>query len=91
MVIMGVIQVVGSAIGAYNLVKGAYNMYCDAEVIKNQYRQHQRIVDEYRDAQTEKHDILTDSQFHRYENEFLVVNESMIIDPFKVASSSNNG
>ena len=84
MVIWGIVEIAISAVGAYNIAKGAYNMYCDAEVVKNQYRQHQRTTEEYRRAQlAERRDPLTESQFDRYEGEFMVLNESTIIDPYR--------
>jgi len=84
MVIWGVIELAVSAVGAYNLAKGAYNMYCDAEDVKNQYRQHQKTTKEYRRAQlSDREPPLTESQFGRYEGEFLVLTESTIIDPYR--------
>ena len=78
---MGPIEIAFSIIGAYNLVRGAYNMYCDAEEIKNQYRRQQKEMYEYRRAQNALNTSLTESQFHRVENEFIVLNRSLIIDP----------
>jgi hypothetical protein len=84
MVIWGIVEIAVSAVGAYNIAKGAYNMYCDAEVIKNQYREHQRTTEEYRRAQSlAPSDPLTESQYHRYEGEFMVLNQSAIIDPYR--------
>jgi len=79
---IGPLELAFSAIGAYNLIKGAYNMYCDAETIKNQYRQQQREMYKYKQAQNAVNPFLTESQFHRVENEFIVLNKSCILDPF---------
>ena len=58
-------------------------MYCDAEEIKNQYRTHQRTMAQYRRAQSTHHrDPLTESQYHRYEGEFIVLDKSRILDPY---------
>lgn len=82
MVIWAVVELTVSAVGAYNLAKGVYNMYRDAEEIKNQYRQHQKTTEQYRRAQNgQNNDPLTESQFNRYEGEFIVLDKSMIIDP----------
>ena len=83
MVIWGIVELTVSAVGAYNIVKGVYNMYCDTEKLKNQYRSHQRITEQYRRTQLGDYDHLTESQFHRYEGEFVILNESSIIDPYK--------
>lgn len=80
MVLWGVVELAVSAVGAYNIAKGVYNMYRDAEEIKNQYRSHQRTVEQYRNAQNIN--SLTESQYDRYEGEFMVLNKSAIIDPY---------
>ena len=85
MALWGVVEIAVSAVGAYNIVKGAYNMYCDAEVIRDQYRQHQKTTEQYRRAQLDDTDnLLTESQYHRYEGEFMVLNESAILDPYRL-------
>ena len=83
MVFWVVIELAISSVGAYKIAKGVYNMYCDAEEIKNQYRQHQKTTEEYRRAQLPGRNPLTESQYHRYEGEFMVLNRSAIIDPYK--------
>ncbi len=83
MVLWGIVELTVSAVGAYNIIKGVYNMYCDAEEIKNQYRSNQRTTEEYRRAQIgNRVDPLTESQYGRYEGEFMVLTKSMIIDPY---------
>jgi hypothetical protein len=82
MVVWELVEIGVSIVGAYNIIKGAYNMYCDAEVVKTQYREHQRITDEYRRAQNPNFESLTESQFHRYEDDFVVLNKSVILDPY---------
>jgi len=77
------IEVAVSAVGAYNIVKGAYNMYKDAETVKDQYREHQKITEEYLRTQGVKHqDPLTESQFDRQNDAFVVLSESQVVDPY---------
>ncbi len=81
MALWGIVEITVSAVGAYNLVKGMYNMYCDAEHIKNQYRTHQNTTEQYRKSQSTNYS-LTESQYHHCEGEFVVLNKSCIIDPY---------
>lgn len=84
MVLGAIIELTVSVVGVYNLAKGAYNMYCDVDKIKKQYRDHQHITEEYRRSQVGKGiDHLTDSQYHRYEGEFIVLEERTILDPYR--------
>lgn len=73
MVIWFAVEIVVSAVGMYNISKGVYNMYRDAETIKKKHRQHQKTIEEYRNACTDSKS-LTESQYHRYEGEFLILN-----------------
>ena len=81
MALWAIVELTISTVGTYNLVKGVYNMYRDAEEIKTQYRQHQHTAEQYRRAQTGH--SLTESQYDRYEGEFMILNKSMIIDPYQ--------
>lgn len=81
--LISMLELTLSAVGVYNFVKGVYNMYCDAEEIKNQYREHQKTMYEYKLAQNVMETSLTESQFHRFEGEFVVLNKTAIIDPYK--------
>ena len=85
MVVWIFIEVAVATVGAYNLLKGAHNMYCDAESIKEQYRNHQKVTEEYFRTQglTKNIDPLTESQFARFEDEFMILKQSQIIDPYK--------
>ena len=79
----GFVELAVSTVGAYNIVKGVYNLYCDTEYIKNQYRTHQATADQYRKSQLHKSVYkLTESQFQHYEGEFMILNKSTINDPF---------
>ena len=88
MVLWGIVELGISTVGAYNILKGIYNMYKDAEDIKDQYRQNQAITEQYRSVQQEI-DPLTNSQYSRFEGEFLVLNKSCILDPYKEKNSGN--
>lgn len=89
MALWAIMELTVSTVGAYNLVKGVYNMYRDAEEIKTQYRQHQHTAEQYRRAQRKnKRDSLTESQYHRYEGEFMILNRSMILDPYKTSPNT---
>lgn len=61
-----------STVATYNFVKGAYTMYRDVEHIKEQYRDHQKNIEDYLRAQG-PHDSMTESQFTRFEGEFVVL------------------
>ena len=76
-----VFELAMSAVGIYNILKGSYSMYQDAETVKNQYRQHQRLTDEYKRAQHLLGNPLTESQYHRLTDDFLLLNKSCILDP----------
>lgn len=82
MALWGVIELAVTTVGTYNIFKGFYNMYCDAEKIKDEYRSHQKITKDYLQAQGVKYNPLTESQFQRFEDEFLVMQRSQIIDPY---------
>lgn len=82
MVLWGIVELGISTVGAYNILKGIYNMYKDAEDIKDQYRQNQDITEQYRRVQ-QAIDPLTESQYNRFEGEFLILNKSCILDPYK--------
>ncbi len=88
MVLWGIIEITVSAVGGYNVIKGIYNMYCDAEKIKRQYREHQKITEQYR-AQNSSQDQLTESTYQRFEGEFLILNKSCIIDPYNIKLRSS--
>ena len=81
MIIWGLIELTISTVGGYNLVKGLYNMYRDAEEIKNQYRRNQKLTEQYKVVQG-THNTLTESTYHRFEGDFLVLNRSQMIDPY---------
>lgn len=73
-----------STVGFYNIIKGIYSMYCDADGIKNQYRLHQKVINDYKQTQNyKKQNRLTESQYHLYEHEFVLLNESQILDPYR--------
>lgn len=59
MVIMIILELVGSAVGLYNLAKGVTNMYTDAEKYKKQQEEYNR----YLQLQHMKPDPLTESQY----------------------------
>lgn len=59
MVIMLLLELVGSAVGLYNLAKGVRNMVTDAE----NYKKQQEDYNLYLKLQNEKPDTLTESQY----------------------------
>ena len=83
MVLWGIVELGMSTVGVYNILKGLYNMYQDAETIKKQYRENQAITDQYLHVQKKQVNPLTQSQYTRFEGEFLVLNKSCILDPYK--------
>lgn len=64
-----------STVGGYNIAKGMYNMYKDADNLKDEYKKHRRTVKEYRKIQLNQKDELTESQFERQRGEFVVVED----------------
>lgn len=83
MVLWGIVEIAISTVGVYNVAKGIYNIYCDAENIKEQYRNHQKITEQYLRTQKIKKCSLTESQYDRFEGEFIVLSKSQILDPYK--------
>ena len=64
------LEILGSGVGLYNLIKGLYTMYSDTESMRKQYKEYQ----EYLDAQQQGSiDLLTESQYTRFENGFAIV------------------
>lgn len=82
MIVWGLIELAVSTVGSYNIIKGIYNIYCDAEEIKNQYRKSQKLTEAYKTAQ-KINNSLTESTFHRFEDDFLIINRAGIIDIYK--------
>jgi len=83
MVLWGIVEIGMSTVGAYNIIKGLYNMYKDAEEIKDQYRESKAITNQYIRIQNGI-DPLTQSQYNRFEGDFLLLNESCILDSKKM-------
>jgi len=74
MVLFAIIELTVSSVGAYNIIKGLYNMYCDAEVIKEDYRNHQEITRQYKQAQQNGNpSLLTETQYRRMEGQFELI------------------
>ena len=58
MVLWAITEFAVSTVGTYNIIKGIYNMYLDAETIKKQYRVHQKISEEYKHTTKELSDSI---------------------------------
>ena len=72
--IFTLIELTISSVGAYNIAKGLYNMYRDAEIIKQEYRNHKELTKQYKRAQQDgQPDVLTDSQYIRMEGQFQII------------------
>ena len=82
MIFWSIIELAISTVGGYNIVKGMYNIYCDAEEIKNQYRKNHKLTEQYKDIQCSHN--LTESTYQRFEGDFLILNKSQMIDPYKL-------
>lgn len=73
MVLWVLAELAVSTVGGYNIAKGMYNMYKDADKLKDDYKKHRRTVKEYRKMQLNQKDELTASQFERQKDQFVVV------------------
>jgi len=72
--IFALIELTVSSVGAYNIIKGLYNMYCDAEVIKQEYRNHREMTIHYRQAQQNgTTNSLSETQYRRMEGQFEMI------------------
>ncbi len=69
MVVLVMLEILGSGVGVYNLVKGLYNMYTDAGSLQQQYKEYQM----YQNIQKGKFDPLTQSQYTCFEDNFVVL------------------
>ena len=69
--------VILSALGVYNITKGMYNMYKDAEKLKTQYDKYQKITEQYskffKDNDCDDEQDLTISQYEKYQDDFLII------------------
>jgi len=70
---LGLINITFTIVGAYNFVKGIYNMYCDAQKIKDEYKDYQKNIYNYKREQHLINTSLTESMYHRMEEEFLIL------------------
>jgi hypothetical protein len=69
MVIMIILEIVGSAVGLYNLAKGVINIYSDAE----EYRRQQEEYNKYIEMQKKTPDLLTKSQYECFVEGFEII------------------
>lgn len=63
------LEVLGSGIGAYKLAKEAYLIYNDADSVANYYNNYQA----YKDIQKSGFEKLTQSQYSCFEEDFVVL------------------
>lgn len=75
MVLWAAMELSMSAVWVYGMAKSMYNMYCDAEEMKNQYRKYVKTTDQYIKAQTDGLDRLTESQYIEMKNDFYVIDQ----------------
>jgi len=68
------VEITLSAMGMYNITKGFYSMYCDADEIKTKYNNHKKTKEQYHISQTKNNnDPLTESQYINYKNDFIIL------------------
>ena len=77
MVLWGLIELTISTVGAYNIIKGLYGIYTDAEKVKEKYKSHKHIKEEYlRDQGLIEKNRMTESQYTKLEDEFLLIKDN---------------
>lgn len=69
MFVMLFLEVLGGAVGVYNLSKGVLNMYTDAEKLRRAKEEYQHYID----LQSRPIDPLTQSQYQCYEEGFAII------------------
>jgi len=69
MIVMILLEIIGSGVGVYNLTKGIYNMYTEVGKIKQSYLDYQY----YQEIQQKSFDPLTQSQYVCFEEDFEVL------------------
>ena len=80
MVLWSIVELTITTVSTYNMVKGMYNMYCDAEKLKQEYRNHQHSVNEYLRTINKTDIKITESQYHRVEGEFMILEKSQLLN-----------
>ena len=75
MEIMGVLL---SAVGAYNIIKGAWSMYSDAQSIRDRYQEYRHLSYKYRREQNVLSSPMSESQCVRTIDEFYILDDSPI-------------
>lgn len=76
MVLWGLIEITVTTVGTYNIIKGIYNIYRDAEKVKEKYKSHKTVTQEYLRTQgIQQINELTDSQYKRLEDDFLLIED----------------
>lgn len=71
MVVMFLLELIGSAVGLYNLSKGVYNMYNDAENYKKQQEEYKKYI-ELQKQRPETY-LLTESQYQCFSDGFEII------------------
>jgi hypothetical protein len=71
--VWGLFEIAISAVGVYNVLKGVYNIYKDAEHIKTEYKQQSNIIKTYKELQFNNNQSLTESQYVRKTDDFIVI------------------
>ena len=71
MVLLGIVEIAVYIVSGYNLARGFYDFYTDANKIKKTYKEHQRISKQYTVLTTKPN--LTESTYSRFEGEFLII------------------
>lgn len=67
-----IFEIAVSSLGIVNVVKGVYNMYCDADEIKTNYKNHTKTREQYYIDQLGHYNKpLTDSQYIKHEQKFV--------------------
>ena len=69
MVFMIFLEVIGSAVGLYNLAKGVASMYSDAETYKKQQEEYNKYIE----MQKKTPDLLTESQYECFTDGFEII------------------
>ena len=69
-----IVETAIALLGTYNVIKSFYTVYNDAKTVKNNYVEQEKITREYKRVQrNECLDPLTESQYHKYSDEFVLI------------------
>lgn len=71
--VLWIIEIAITAVGSYNIIKGVYNIYTDANKIKKTYDKTKKNLSYYKNIDLFKSIDMTESQYKTEEDEFVIL------------------